>query len=109
MNYSEKDEYRPHQMNTHRVNISYPARARVKHISRSPPPSPSCIRRVRSSPTSIEVFVVEKGVMTFTGVAETEEHYGFHALYKETNQGLTVYVTKEHPNQAAAVLWCYLK
>lgn len=53
--------------------------------------------------------MVEKGVMTFTGEAESEEHFAFHALYKETTKGFSVYVTKEHPNQAAAVLWCYLK
>lgn len=58
---------------------------------------------------SIRVYVVEKQVMTFTGAAESEEHYAFHAAYKETNKGLDVYITKEHKNQAAGVLWCFLK
>lgn len=58
---------------------------------------------------SIEVFVVERQVLTFTGEAESEEHYAFHSLYKETAKGLAIYVTKEHKNIPAGVLWCYLK
>lgn len=53
--------------------------------------------------------MVEKQVLTFTGAAESEDHYAFHSLYKKTEKGLAIYVTKEHKNQAAGVLWCYLK
>lgn len=53
--------------------------------------------------------MVERQVLTFTGAAESEEHYAFHSLYKKTAKGLSIYVTKEHKNQAAGVLWCYLK
>lgn len=53
--------------------------------------------------------MVEKQVLTFTGASESEEHYAFHSLYRETAAGLTIYVTKEHQNMAAGVFWCYLK
>ncbi|CAN0129726.1 unnamed protein product, partial [Ectocarpus sp. 4 AP-2014] len=62
-----------------------------------------------AGPSTIKVFDVERQVLTFTGAAESEEHYAFHSVYKKTSEGLVVYVTKEHKNQAAAVLWCYLK
>lgn len=59
---------------------------------------------------AIEVYSVEKHVLAFTGKSKSEEYFGFHSLYKETNEGsLAIYVTKEHENQAAGVLWCYLK
>ncbi|CAN0097586.1 unnamed protein product, partial [Ectocarpus sp. 12 AP-2014] len=62
-----------------------------------------------AGPSTIKVYDVERQVLTFTGAAESEEHYAFHSVYKKTSEGLVVYVTKEHKNQAAGVLWCYLK
>lgn len=62
-----------------------------------------------SAATFIEVYSIEKQVLTFTGGSEAEEHFAFHSLYTETPRGLSIYVTKEHQNQAAGVLWCYLK
>ncbi|CAN0238568.1 unnamed protein product, partial [Ectocarpus sp. 8 AP-2014] len=51
-----------------------------------------------AGPSTIKVYDVERQVLTFTGQAESEEHYAFHSVYKKTSEGLVVYVTKEHKN-----------
>lgn len=86
-----------------------PSRCACRLARRGCLPAPSSGDAAVEQPLPIQVFVVERQVLTFTGAAESEEHYAFHSIYRKTDKGLSIYLTKEHRNQAAGVLWCYLK